>query len=449
MDNTHNSWALIAAGAVFLTSGCIEPVSQGAATNEQRTQGRPSPSAVSETVDDYSTDVELPYGEPAAELAPPPPPVLDPCDEPSFADVDWSTEVIGSFRFHYFEGTAAERDLELIAEQRQEAYERIRGSLDIEAAPSIDAFLSPNRVAAVEHGVGRGNAYPGRDRYEVIYNGEEGSYETVRYGHEVTHLLAHYLVPAGYWQLTFLSEGIAEYFDQSERDLHESYAEQLNAGVENPAYVASFDDADVYGDNYGRAGSFVQAFVDVNGVEALPELLRRTAVTWDRGCYRHDDLGCIDSPASLSALLEHAIDGMDGASWEATQTYWQSTMEDVLAYHTVQLSGRDRAEVEWILGYMDYAVDREDGTAYRTAMDGFYCDWLDEESRERLARRMANPHRAMESTVLAVYPTAHKNYPTARALVSRVDRRGVIDIATISLERFPAGWRVTWMPDWR
>ncbi len=297
--------------------------------------------------------------------------------------------------------------------------------------------------------MGLGRALPGRDRYDVIYTGAPRAFEAVQYGHELTHVLTYYLVPEGAQMLAFLSEGVAEYLDQSGRDYHESYAEQLTAGEETRAHVASFDSYDVRGDNYGRASSFVKAFVEVAGLDALPALIGATAVRRDHGCYLHADYGCIDSPDALEELFAGVIPEVSDSTWEEVQAYWRTTVEDILAYRTVEVEGRDRTEIQWLLRRADQAIEDSDAAAYRATMEGFYCDWAGEDGRVAIAERMVDTLDQADTSVVAVYPTLRSNFPTAKAVVVRSDADGGRSTFAVWLEQFPVGWRITWMEEWR
>ena len=50
--------------------------------------------------------------------------------------------------------------------------------------------------------------------------------------------------------------------------------------------------------------------------------------------------------------------------------------------------------------------------------------------------------------LLALYNTGIKNFSTAQALVMRTADDGVPTFQTLQLEHVPAGWRVSWGPDW-
>jgi hypothetical protein len=446
MGNTRRTYFAPSIATILLLSACTQVGAEDGALARADREPITLGEDVTEPFVGESPD-QTQHELPASTVVPPP--ALDPCDEPTFAGSTWIVAHRGSFQFRYFAGTAAERDLDAIAANRQRAYDEIRSILGIDESPVITVNLSPNRVAARYHRLGLGQAYPGRDRYDVVYTGDAEAYEALRYGHELTHVLAHYVMPTGYSMLPFLSEGLAEYLDQAPRDLHESYAEKLEAGVESRRHVVSFDGLDTVGDNYGRAGSFVQAFADAYGVAALVRLIRSTAVVRTGGCFQHDVEGCIGTPQALTRLMRRAVSEAAGASWSSFRSYWRSTMQDVRSYHSGAVVDPDRMEVVSLIQRADAAINAADAAAYRTTMEGFYCDWLDESQRVDLAARVVSSFGHVESTVHGVHYAGHKNYPTAVATVTRTEDGGRASSFLVSLERFAVGWRVTWTPDWR
>lgn len=374
---------------------------------------------------------------------------LDACDDPSYEGASWESSETTHFTFHYFAGTTAERDIGEIGRVRERSYAELGRALGLAELPHIDLYLSPSRHAASVHGRAFGTAYPGADRYEVVYTGDPDGYESTHYGHELTHLLAHYVVREGERQLPLLSEGIAEYFDRSGRDLHAAYARRLDAHAEARVRLAELDSGDVWGRNRGRAGSLVAFLVEAHGVPTLVELLRETSVRWSGGCNRHRELGCIDTPSSVEELLDHALLRVSERGWPEQREEWWTRVRAALDRNHHELEGDARGEVERLLHEMDLAVATGDPERYRATMDGFYCVWLDETGRRRVAARSVAGFGATSTSLVALHPTGTKNFPSARAFVIRTDERGVTSVFTIHLERFAVGWRVTYGPDWQ
>ena len=93
------------------------------------------------------------------------------------------------------------------------------------------------------------------------------------------------------------------------------------------------------------------------------------------------------------------------------------------------------------------ARESRSAEAYRATMDGFYCDWADELARQQVAAVTTGgtpEHIEVES----VRPVDTRNFPEARARILSTDASGISSERTVVLERFPAGWRMTWDPRW-
>ncbi len=395
-----------------------------------------------------SGEVGVPAPTSSSPAAGPRPVPTDGCDDPSYLEADWQTTESGALRLHVLPGSAAEHDLADIAATRQRAYDDIREALAIEAAPVLDLYLSPSRVAAQQLGVGAGLAYPGEDRLEVIYTGSADGYETRHYGHELSHLLAYYIDPARAYHLPLFEEGLAEVLDQSQRDLHRAYAANLVAGVELRSRLAGFDDGDVWGSNYGRAGSLVSFLIDTYGMSTFLELWRAAYLDWEEGCAFHPDYGCVEDAMTLEVMLDGVLTAVTGDGWDVVAQRWSSVVQDALSAPAARLSAADEAEIENLVALMDAAAVTDDPEAYRSVMDGFYCDWLDEAGRQAVAERAVAAYAEVRSEVVAVHPIATVNFTAAVAVVQRRELSGAVGLAVLWLERFPIGWRVTYGPDW-
>jgi hypothetical protein len=49
---------------------------------------------------------------------------------------------------------------------------------------------------------------------------------------------------------------------------------------------------------------------------------------------------------------------------------------------------------------------------------------------------------------MRIYKAGVQNFTTARVLVRRLDERKQITFQTLSAEKLPQGWRITYGPDW-
>jgi hypothetical protein len=81
-------------------------------------------------------------------------------------------------------------------------------------------------------------------------------------------------------------------------------------------------------------------------------------------------------------------------------------------------------------------------------MEGFYCEWGGEAMRSEIAARTIDTFSNTSQNLLRLYATGTANFPTARVIVRRIDQDGTLSVHNLSFEKFPAGWRVTYGPDW-
>lgn len=384
--------------------------------------------------------------QPTAELTLP---VVDMCDDPTYAGVDWTVARSSHFILYYFPGTAAEHDQQAILTRLELAYGTIRTALGVQALPVISVYLSPNRQAAAAHGRAYGRAYYGQDRYEVIYTGAEGSYELQRYGHELTHIFEYYL-DTSTRRHPLLSEGVAEFHDQSGRDLHEAYALQLLAGRESRVRVATFDARDVTAGNYGRAGSLVQFLNERYGKEKFLEIFRATTVSWDwsNNCWARPALGCIATPEKLATMLDEALVATVGERWSTVQVAWEGQVQEALAAVDNRLPAADEVEIKNLVEVMDLAMNTGDTAMYRRTMDGFYCEAGTDVARAAIATRAVSAFTTLSSRVESIDATGIKNFRSATVTVRRTDESGRPSFQPLYVEHFPAGWRVTYGADW-
>ena len=380
---------------------------------------------------------------------PPAPVATDACDDPTYAGTDYASTASGHFVAYYIPGTAAQTDLASILAAREAAYADITSKLSITTEPTITLYLSPNRLAAQAHTRSFGNAFPGQDRYEVIYSGAPGSFENARVGNLLARTLEYHIDTANARRIPILSVGLAEVLDQSGRDLHDAYATQLHAGVETRVRVNAFDSADLTGKNVGRAASLTKYLIDRYGMAAFLDMFKATAVTSGGGCStRHATYGCINSTAALTTMLDGVISAETGDSWATVAADWRAEVDSHLATVKMNLGAADRNAITNLINVMDQGIATGDADVYRSTMEGYYCEWLGEAGRTEIAQRVVDSLQGSTSTIYRIFPTAAGNFPTARVLVTRVDDRQIRSFHTLSLEKFPQGWRVTYGPDW-
>jgi hypothetical protein len=372
----------------------------------------------------------------------------DYCDDDAFLDATWQSHTSQHFTINYLPGTAAERDRQVIAARLETAYADIRAQLGITAEPALTINLSPSRTAARAHSVGLGGGWPNLGRYDVIYTGMTDSYEVVRYGQLLTLMLDYHVDTATRNRVALLTAGVAEYLDQSGRDLHDAYALQLDAGIETRVRIAEFDARDVNGRNPGRAGSFVQFLVDRFGIETFVDMYRASAVTWNGSCYFNATYGCVSTPEQLTAMLDGLLVANTGEGWSAVQPMWQAEVEAALDGGRLGMGPTATTQIANVLRVIDKAVVTNDAALYRSTLEGFYCDYGGEALREQISARAVTAYGATTSKLIAIFDTGIKNFSTAQALVQRTDDHGIATFGTFYFEHVPVGWRVSYGPDW-
>lgn len=392
-------------------------------------------------------------GETSQELydpaSPPTPVATDACDDSTYPNVTWVSATSAHFVVNYLPGTAAEADIATILARREGAYAAIRAALGIAAEPTITVYLSPSRAAAVAKGRGLGQSFPGQDRYEAIYTGAANSFEVVQHGHLLTRVMEYHLDATSTRRHPFLGAGLAEVLDGSNRNLHQAYALRIRAAVENRTRLASFEVSDLAGKNSGRSGSFARFLIDRYGMAAFINIFKGTALTSVSGCTTKSAVyGCINTPAALTTMLAGLIQTHTGESWSTAIAAWRAEVDAAMASVNVNLTAADQAALKNLVNLMDKGIETGDAATYRSTMEGFYCDWVGEAGRQDIADRTVDAYQASASYVMRIYATGIQNFTTARVLVRRIDERNTVSFHTLSAEKFPQGWRITYGPDW-
>jgi hypothetical protein len=343
----------------------------------------------------------------------------------------------GDFRVHAIPGTDADRDRKEIAGRRKKAIAEISARLDVTEDRIVELWLSPNRAAAAAHGLSAGQTR--RARVEVLYLGAPESYERLRYGHEMTHVVTQNL-DHDRRHLPLVDEGVAEVFDQSGRDLHRAFAQIIRADGKtvDEALVTPADESTSV--KYPKAGSFMKRLFEKNpDPKPFRAFFRDVRVAF-RGEIPLDPAGNPLDAAAIDAMLDSALRksyGLDLASFRAE---WKRILEPLVASPTL-VSAEDASAIASVLDAREWAVAHHDAAAYRATMDGFYCipDW-DDAKREAVAAEVVAGSRP-RARVVEIFDTGLKNFRTAAARVA-VEGEGS---RTILLEKFPdpIGYRVT------
>ncbi len=370
------------------------------------------------------------------------------CDDNAYANVTWQTYYSPHFQLNYLPNTAAATDRLAIAARLENAYTEIRANLGVTTQPIFTVNLSPSRTAATQHGRGFGVAWPNLNRYDVIYTGTYDSFEVVRPGSLMTWMLDYQVDSQNRSRLSILTTGLAEYLDQSGRDMHAAYALQLEAGIESRVRIAELDNRDVNGRNPGRAGSLVQFLIDRYGIAEFNDIYRAATVSWNGTCMANPTYGCVTTPEQVTAMLGGLLSTHVQEDWATVQPLWQEAVEEALTDYVIGMAPTATEQIENIVRLMDKAITTKDAAMYRSTLEGFYCEYGGEALRQQISERAVAAFGSTTSKVIAIFDTGTKNFSSAQALVQRIDEGGSTTFQTLMFEHVPDGWRVSYGPDW-
>jgi hypothetical protein len=359
---------------------------------------------------------------------------------PDLKDVAFVERKRGTFRFHFLPGTAAERELDEISTHREDARARIAQTLQIEDAHVIDVFLSPSRGAAKVHGRSFGTTFMREARIEVIYPDDPESYEHKRWGHELTHAIEAILDDSPGNHPNLVDEGLAEYFDQSERDLHLAFAQEIRSSDRSLDEAIRMDAREIDDVKYGKAGSFVRRLFESNrDPERFKAFYRAVGMVWRNGAWKSRSGAALDT-AGYELLLDGALRAHYDVDLATFTAQWHDTVAPYLERPATSVSAEDAAAIKALFAGRDHAVTTGNASAYRATMEGFYCDQWSDAARMREAERQANGDR-VTTFVEEIVDNGLINLPTALVRV-REERAGHVETRWSTVEHYGVGWRV-------
>jgi hypothetical protein len=367
----------------------------------------------------------------------------DYCDEPTFMTTPWIEKVDGNITYRFAAGSAAERDLVDITDARRKRYDEIAEFFGVTAPVAVKIVLSPNRLAAVKHGYGLGWSVLSKSTAEVVYTGDEGSFEKRSPGHELAHVVGS-KVDGALYHMPFLDEGVAELLDGSGRDLHASYINEIRASY-NTVSVTRLTSNDVNGGSYGRAGSFVQFLVDRYGKEKLVELWKTTSVTWSGSTFTTKLGDRVKTAAELELALDRALRGTYGAGFEEIREAWEEALAPYFATPS-SVDAEDADQIKAVLAHADEAINTADASALRSTMEGYYCDWYSDADKLATATAAVEYRGVVRTEVMSIISNNHRNFPEVVVHALHTEVRDGVETKSakqIWMEKLPVGWRVT------
>lgn len=186
---------------------------------------------------------------------------------------NWRTKQSDHYRFHYFPDSLAEKEIALIVQRKERDWEKICSFLNLENDRIIHYYLYPsNRLKEEKMGDdGNGNAFLDKFEVHAVYNKEIkciGPHEDV-----------HLLIQGVGLPITFLREGLAEYFEDSWCGYpHNFWVKKFLAKGTLPPIKDLLDDEvwDLTDDmiSYSVAGSFVKFLIERYGQNKFRLLYR-------------------------------------------------------------------------------------------------------------------------------------------------------------------------------
>jgi len=360
-------------------------------------------------------------------------------DSDPMTDVELIVRDHGRFRVAYLPGTAAERDIDHLVKLREEAMVKIMATLGVVENRKLMLTLSPSRAAAEAHGVAGGRTDPATGNMEVLYLPDEDTYEHQRYGHELTHAIIHGLDPDHDGHLKLVDEGIAELFDQSGRDLHADFVQDMRMHGEALEKGTEIDDADARVESYPKAGSFMTLLREIDPrAQPFGAFYRAVAVV-----YKGGTTSTLDgrSPPPIRAMLDSALRAHYGLGLEELRTRWRARLAPYFEKPARGVSTADRAAIEALFSARDDALRRGDARAYRATMEGFYCDRGTDAVRMGAARRAVAGAPQVHSRVRELFDAGVVNYP--QVVVAYDEQEGErVTPHGARVEKFPVGWRL-------
>jgi hypothetical protein len=188
---------------------------------------------------------------------------------------------------YYLAGTEAEKDIDDIAQKREQALEIICSFLNIEVSGRISIYIFPtdkDSYCPTWKKTFAGRAIPEARMIGIAYTADEEAYEKVNIGHELTHVLEYELLPPHKRVPPFMREGLADFLSLSNEDMNVRLLRFLNAGLVQSPFILT--DVKLNAPEYMESASLVQFIIGKFGLEAF--------VSFYRG------LACLDKGEKLS-----------------------------------------------------------------------------------------------------------------------------------------------------
>jgi len=257
---------------------------------------------------------------------------------------------------HYVKGSAADRDLGQITRKRELACQSISDALGVKLEKKIDIYLYPTREST-RSGLGEGST---KDMNTILVNYYDFTpcYEKIHFGHELTHAISARLVKS---HLALLSEGLAEYLDQSGRDLHASFSHHSRIFDHRVPFRMEREDVIDQRDYsrylllYTKGGSFVKFLVEGSGWKRFRDFYRATA-----------NLGILHPLEDFAKKYKEIY----GEELVIAEARWNAVLAPYCtAFELPRLAKSDDAAVRSLFAEQDAAASLHDATRIASTYD--------------------------------------------------------------------------------
>lgn len=216
--------------------------------------------------------------------------------------LDWTECESEHFIYKYLPSSSAEKDLDEIINNRENAFKNISDILEVTVPKKIKLYLVPDVKIAIEAQMMFDAAVPHLNFASLLYNNLPVCREKISYGHEIAHLLAYYWDKQMY-HLEILEEGLSVYLDHSGSNKHLDFinAVQAKLGITNIDLSLRVK-KECKSVNYRKAGSLVKYLIETYGIKKFKKLYISSAVDRNGKDFYHN--GDILKENRLIELLE-------------------------------------------------------------------------------------------------------------------------------------------------
>lgn len=183
------------------------------------------------------------------------------------------------FILYYLPDTDGEREIDDIAEKREEAYGIISQFLNVTPQGKISIYIFPSdreSFCPTWNKTFAGRTIPEAGMVGLAYISDNESYEKINFGHELTHALEFGFLRPQRRVPPFLREGMADYLCMSGEDMHLRLSRFTHMSmVEEPF---SLTEDKLNRPEYMESASFVQCVTGAFGAEACLRMYDNAAI---------------------------------------------------------------------------------------------------------------------------------------------------------------------------